>query len=322
MKEGNKLMNKPLIVIGGPTASGKTKIGIELAKSLDGEIISADSMQVYRHMDIGTAKPTPQEMENIPHHLLNIVNPDEEWNVALFQQKAKKAIEDIYQKKKIPIIVGGTGFYIQSVIYDIEFKETKKDGDYRNSLEQKAKIEGSGILHQQLERIDPISAKNIHPNNVKRIIRALEYYQQTGEPISLHNEIEKQKSTPYQLVFFALTMERTLLYERINKRVDQMIEKGLIAEVNALLKQGYGPQLVSMQGLGYKEIIEYLLGNCSLEEAIYILKRDTRHFAKRQLTWFRREKEVNWIHVDQEQFNYTQIMTKMRNHVEEVGKII
>lgn len=315
-------MNKPLVIIGGPTASGKTKLGIEFAKCINGEIISADSMQVYRYMDIGTAKPTIKEMNGIPHYLIDEIDPNEEWNITLFQKKAKQYMEQIYQKNKIPILLGGTGFYIQSIVYDIDFTETKTDLEYRKHLQQLQDQYGNNYLHMELRKVDPLSAEKIHPNNVKRIIRALEYYAQTSQPISLHNELEKQKTTPYQLAFFALTMDRNLLYQRINQRVDKMIEEGLIEEVRNLLKKGYSPDLVSMQGLGYKEWIPYLNGQQSLEDTIYILKRDTRHFAKRQLTWFRRENNIHWIYMDQERFNYNQIIVKMKNHIEETGIII
>ncbi|NLP47033.1 MAG: tRNA (adenosine(37)-N6)-dimethylallyltransferase MiaA [Epulopiscium sp.] len=310
-------MNKPLVVIGGPTASGKTKVGIELAQLINGEIISADSMQVYRYMDIGTAKPTLKEMNGIPHHLIDEIDPDEEWNVTLFQKKAKQHIEQIYHKNKIPILLGGTGFYIQSVIYDIDFTEMEVDFEYRNQLQHLQNQYGNDYLHKKLEKVDPISAQKIHPNNIKRIIRALEYYTQTGIPISQHNEQQRQKNTPYQLSFFALTMDRHRLYQRINQRVEKMINDGLIEEVQNLLTSGYSPELVSMQGLGYKELIPYINGQQTLEEAIYTLKRDTRHFAKRQLTWFRREKNLQWIYMDNPLLNFEEIILKIKNCIEE-----
>ena len=310
-------MNKPLVVIGGPTASGKTKVGIELAQLINGEIISADSMQVYRYMDIGTAKPTLKEMNGIPHHLIDEIDPDEEWNVTLFQKKAKQHIEQIYHKNKIPILLGGTGFYIQSVIYDIDFTEMEVDFEYRKQLQHLQNQYGNDYLHKKLEKVDPISAQKIHPNNIKRIIRALEYYTQTGIPISQHNEQQRQKNTPYQLSFFALTMDRHRLYQRINQRVEKMINDGLIEEVQNLLTSGYSPELVSMQGLGYKELIPYINGQQTLEEAIYTLKRDTRHFAKRQLTWFRREKNLQWIYMDNPLLNFEEIILKIKNCIEE-----
>lgn len=288
-------MKQPLIIITGPTAVGKTELSIQLAKQINGEIISADSMQVYRHMDIGTAKIKKEDMQGINHYLIDILEPDEEFNVVLFQTLAKKAMEEIYQKGKIPIIVGGTGFYIQSVLYDIDFTENEKDDSYRKELESIAKEKGSCYLHKELSLVDPASAEKIHANNIKRVIRALEFYHQTGKKISEHNEKEKQKESPYNFAYFVLTNERKILYERIDKRVDNMVKHGLIQEVTSLYEKGYNKNLLSMQGLGYKEVLDYLDGACTLDEAVYILKRDTRHFAKRQITWFKREKEVIWV---------------------------
>lgn len=316
-------MKKPLIVIAGPTACGKTNLSIQLAKKIDAEIISADSMQVYKYMDIGTAKPTKEEMENIHHYLIDEIEPDEEFNVAIFQEKAKKYLEMIYNKNKIPILVGGTGFYIQALVYDINFMETNNDYEYRSYLEKLAKEKGNQYIHEILKKVDPVSALKIHPNNVKRVIRALEYYKQTNKPISQHNEEEKNKKvSPYNTAFFCLNMKRETLYKRIEQRVDKMIEAGLIEEVQALLKKGYSPDLVSMQGLGYKEIVPYLQGKISLEEAIYILKRDTRHFAKRQLTWFKRQENPYWINIDDFGFDMDIILAKMLNYIEEIGIII
>lgn len=288
-------MKKPLIILTGPTAVGKTRLSIGLAKELNGEIISADSMQVYRHMDIGSAKIKPNEMEGITHYLVDILEPDEEFHVARFQQMAKEAMEEIYAKGKIPIIVGGTGFYIQALLYDIDFTKGEEDSAYREELLTLSKERGADYLHKMLENLDPKSAAEIHANNVKRVIRALEFYKQTGTPISAHNEEERQKESPYDFRYFVLTDERQILYDRIDKRVDQMVEEGLVEEVAHLRDLGYHREMVSMQGLGYKEILAYLDGECTLEEAIYTIKRDTRHFAKRQLTWFRRERDVTWI---------------------------
>lgn len=288
-------MKQPLIVLTGPTAVGKTELSIELAKLVNGEIISADSMQVYRHMDIGTAKITPEEMQGVKHYLIDVLNPDEEFNIVLFQTLAKQAMKEIYEKGKIPILVGGTGFYIQSVLYDIDFTKTQTDSTYRMELESLAKEKGAFYLHEQLQKIDPASAKKIHANNIKRVIRALEFYKLTGKKISEHNEKEQSKESPYNFAYFVLNQDRKVLYERIDKRVDNMVKHGLIQEVKSLYEKGYQKNLVSMQGLGYKEIISYLEGDCTLEEAVYILKRDTRHFAKRQITWFKREKEVIWV---------------------------
>ncbi len=286
---------KPLIILTGPTAVGKTELSIELAKAIGGEIISADSMQVYKYMDIGTAKIRPEEMDGVPHHLIDILDPGIAFNVALFKEMAKKAVEEIYERGNIPILVGGTGFYIQALLYDIDFSEEDSDQNIRNELEQLAAEKGSEYLHACLSEVDPESAEQIHHNNVKRVIRALEYYRMHGEKISVHNERERQKKSPYQFLYFVLTHDRNVLYDRIERRIDIMMDEGLVDEVDKLLKMGYNRELVSMQGLGYKEIVAYLMGECTLEEAVYVLKRDTRHFAKRQLTWFRREKDVRWL---------------------------
>ncbi|MGN0243894.1 MAG: tRNA (adenosine(37)-N6)-dimethylallyltransferase MiaA [Lachnospiraceae bacterium] len=291
-------MKRPLVILTGPTAVGKTQLSIRLAKECNGEIISADSMQVYRHMDIGTAKITPEEMQGVPHHLIDILEPDEEFHVQSFQTLAKSAMEKIYAKGRIPIIVGGTGFYIQALLYDISFSEEEVDQDYRIELQQLCLEHGNQYLHEKLEQVDPVSAKRIHANNSKRVIRALEFYHTTGKPISAHNDEEAQKESPYQFAYFVLNQNRETLYERIDRRVDMMMENGLLDEVQYLQKQHYDSKLPSMQGLGYKEVFAYLKGEYNLDEAIRILKRDTRHFAKRQLTWFHREKEVIWLQKD------------------------
>lgn len=286
---------KPLIILTGPTAVGKTELSIALAKSIGGEIISADSMQVYKYMDIGTAKIRSEEMDGVPHHLIDILEPDVAFNVAMFKDLAKSSVEDVYSRGRIPILVGGTGFYIQALLYDIDFSEEDSDSSIRKELETLVEIKGAAFLHEKLREVDPESAEQIHANNVKRVIRALEYYQLHGEKISTHNETERHKESPYDFLYFVLTHDRQVLYERIEKRIDQMIDHGLISEVDNLLKKGYDSSLVSMQGLGYKELIPYLQKKCTLDEAIYVLKRDTRHFAKRQLTWFRRERNVRWL---------------------------
>ncbi len=290
---------KPIIIITGPTSVGKTAISIALAKAVGGEIISADSMQVYKHMDIGTAKILPEEMEGVPHYLIDELEPDEEFNVVKFQQLSKHYMDQIYAKNKIPILVGGTGFYIQAVLYDIDFTENETDSSYRNYLEQQVEEKGAEYLHQMLAASDPESAKAIHPNNSKRVIRALEYLKLTGSRISEHNEEQRQKESPYHFCYFVLNKDRAKLYETINRRVDKMVADGLLQEVQKLAEMGYTRDLVSMQGLGYKEILAFLNDECTLEEAIDVLKRDTRHFAKRQLTWFKREKEVTWVDKDQ-----------------------
>lgn len=288
-------MKPPFIVLTGPTAVGKTQLSIQLAKRVGGEIISADSMQVYRHMDIGSAKILPGQMEGVPHYMIDILEPDEEFHVVRFQELAKKYIREIHSRGKIPILTGGTGFYIQAVLYDIDFTETAQDLAYRRSLEALETEHGAGYLHQLLRKVDPDSAEIIHANNLKRVIRALEYYHETGEPISKHNEQERKKESPYRFAYFVLSDERAHLYSRIDRRVDQMLEDGLVEEVRYLKRRGYTRDMVSMQGLGYKEILAYLEGECTLEEAVYVLKRDTRHFAKRQITWFKRERDTDWI---------------------------
>ncbi len=289
------MAKQPLIILTGPTAAGKTALSIRLAKAIGGEIISADSMQIYKKMNIGTAKIRPEEMEGVPHYLVDELEPDEPFNVVIFQQKARTAMTQIWQKGHIPIIVGGTGFYIQAILNDIDFKENDDNLSYRHRLEAIAENGGGDQLYGELQRTDPESAEKIHRNNVKKIIRALEYYHQTGQKISEHNAIESQKVSPYNYAYFVLTCPRDVLYQRIERRVDEMLEEGLVDEVAKLRAAGYSRQLVSMQGLGYKEILAYLDGEISLEEAIYILKRDTRHFAKRQLTWFKRERDVLWM---------------------------
>lgn len=305
------MKKKPLIILTGPTAVGKTKASIGLAKAVDGEIISADSMQVYRHMDIGSAKIKPEEMEDIPHHLIDVLEPDDEFHVVKFQQLAKKAMREIWERGHIPIVTGGTGFYIQALLYDIDFDENEKEDACRKELEAYAREHGAEALHEKLALVDPASAEMIHPNNIKRVIRALEFYEQTGKRISEHNETQRQRESPYAFAYFVLTDDRAHLYERINRRVDQMIEEGLVNEVQALKDKGYTKQLVSMQGLGYKEILDYLDGNCTLEEAIYTIKRDTRHFAKRQLTWFKRERDVIWINKQSFGYDAEQILDEM-----------
>ena len=314
-------MKKPLIILTGPTAVGKTKASIGLAKALNGEIISADSMQVYKHMDIGSAKIRPEEMQGIKHYLIDELEPDEEFHVVRFQEMAKKALEEIYAKNKIPIVVGGTGFYIQALLYDIDFTENEEDTEYRKELEQLAAEKGADVLHDMLREVDPESAEAIHANNVKRVIRALEFHKQTGRKISEHNEQERAKSSPYDFCYFVLNDERERLYERINLRIDQMLDDGLVEEVMSLKDQGYTKEMVSMQGLGYKEVLDYLNGNCTLEEAIYILKRDTRHFAKRQLTWFRRERDVIWVSKNEHNYDEDKILNVMLDHIKERTQI-
>lgn len=292
-------MKKPLVILTGPTAVGKTELSIKLARAIGGEIVSADSMQVYKHMDIGSAKITQDEMEDVPHYLIDELEPDEEFNIVRFKEMAVKAIDKIYANEHIPIVTGGTGFYIQALLYDINFAENEADYKYRAELEQLAKEQGRLYLHDMLKQADMASADAIHPNNVKRVIRALEYYKLTGERISEHNEAESKKESPYKFAYIVLNRNREALYERIEKRVDNMLKDGLIDEVQYLKDIGCTRDMVSMQGLGYKEMLDYLNGSITLDEAVCILKRETRHFAKRQLTWFRRERQVRWLDIDE-----------------------
>lgn len=310
-------MKKPLIVLTGPTAVGKTSLSISLAKAVNGEIISADSMQVYKGMDIGSAKIRKEEVQGVTHYLVDILEPEEEFHIVKFQELAKAALEEIYAKGKIPILVGGTGFYIQAVTRDIDFTQAEQETSYREELEQFAKEKGAEYLHEKLREVDSKSAENIHANNVKRVIRALEFYHQNGTPISEHNEEQKQQTSPYNLAYFVLTAPREILYERIDRRVDQMMEEGLLEEVKSLRERGCHRGMVSMQGLGYKEILAYLEGEYPLEEAVRILKRDTRHFAKRQLTWFRREQDVIWVDKEQFHWNEAEILEYMMSVLKE-----
>lgn len=289
------MKKKPMVILTGPTAVGKTALSIELAKQIGGSIISADSMQVYKYMDIGSAKIRREEMCGIKHYLIDTLEPSEEFHVVRFQELAKQCLEEIYREQKIPIVVGGTGFYIQALLYDIDFTEQACDEAYRRELEQLLSEKGPQYLHDMLRKVDEKSAETIHANNSKRVIRALEFYHLSGRKISEHNEKERQKESPYQYAYFVLTDERSRIYERIDQRVDKMTEQGLVEEVRNLKKMGCHRGMVSMQGLGYKEILDYLEEELTLDEAIYIIKRETRHFAKRQLTWFKRERDVIWL---------------------------
>lgn len=286
---------KNLVILTGPTAVGKTALSINLAKAINGEIISADSMQVYKKMDIGTAKVMPEEMDGVKHYLIDAIEPTEDFHVVRFQKMVLEAMDEIYAKGKIPIICGGTGFYIQAILYDIQFTEQKIDENYRKSLEDFADENGNEALHEKLNEVDPESAASIPAANRKRVIRAIEYFHQTGEKFSVHNEREKQRTSPYNFAYFVLNDDRAILYNRIDKRVDIMMKAGLLDEVKMLLSLGCKPGMTSMDGIGYKEIISYLDGNITLEEAVELIKKNSRNYAKRQLTWFRREKEVTWL---------------------------
>ena len=290
------MQKRPLIILTGPTAAGKTALSIGLAEALNGEIISADSMQVYRHMDIGTAKIKPGQMKGIRHYLIDELDPCEEFSAAVFKERCQRYMEEIYSRGKVPILAGGTGFYIQSVLYSVDFSATEADSSYREELAAFAERMGNGALHERLAVVDREAAEAIHPNNVKRVIRALEYYKQTGRKISEHNEEQRKKESDYKVRYYVLSLPREILYERINRRVDLMKEEGLTQEVQGLLKMGCTREMVSMQGLGYKEIIDALEGRDTLEHAYERIKQETRHFAKRQFTWFRRERDVTWLH--------------------------
>lgn len=310
---------KPLVILAGPTAVGKTELSIRLAKRINGAIISADSMQVYKYMDIGSAKIMPDEMEGVKHYLIDELDPSDEFNIVRFQQMAKDALKEIYANGQIPIVAGGTGFYIQALLYDIDFTHQDSDEAFRKEMADYAAEYGAEALHEKLKEIDPVSYKTIHANNTKRVIRALEYYRMTGQPISAHNEQEHQKVSPYNFAYFVLTDDRKHLYDRIDYRVDLMMKKGLVDEIKNLYDMGYHKDMVSMQGLGYKELLSYLDGECSLEEAVYIIKRETRHFAKRQLTWFRRERDVIWLDKSAYQYNDQRILTDMCRMLQEKG---
>lgn len=289
-----------LIIIAGPTAVGKTKISIELAKSLNGEIISADSMQIYRYMDIGSAKVTKNEMDNIPHHIIDIIDPDVSFSVAQFKQEAEKCVESISKIGKLPILTGGTGLYINSLICNYDFTEADKDEEYRDYLWSLTAEKGNEYVHGLLKEIDAASYNKLYPNDLKRVIRALEVHKITGKTITEYNE-ENSKylyDIPYNLFYYVLTMDRADLYNRINLRVDTMLQNGLLEEVVSLKERGYNSEMQSMKGIGYKELLYYLDGKISLNEAIEMIKQGSRNYAKRQLTWFRKDSRVNWIDKD------------------------
>lgn len=287
-----------VVVIVGPTASGKTSLSIELAKRLNGEIISADSMQIYKYMDIGTAKPTVDEMQGIKHYLIDEILPNEEFNVVRYKELANQYIKEIFNKNKLPVIVGGTGLYISSLINNINFSESESDWELREKLKKEAQENGPQFIHNKLRAVDPDAADSIHPNNIKRVIRALEVYHQTNKPISYHNKISRGIPSEFNFILIGLTMDRQLLYDRINKRVDIMLQNGLVDEVKKLVELGFADSLISMQGIGYKEILSYLNNERSLDEAIEIIKRDSRRYAKRQITWFKRINEIKWFNLD------------------------
>lgn len=290
---------EPVIIIVGPTASGKTGLSIELAKLIKGSIVSADSMQIYRHMNIGTAKPDLAEMSGVSHYMIDEVNPDESFSVAKYRELALRYIELILEQGRRPIVAGGTGLYINSLLYNISFSQTICDNELREALKKEAIEMGNRHLHEKLKRIDPIAASRIHENDTKRVIRAIEVYTHTNKTISEHSRVSRADPPPYNYILFGLDWERKKLYDRIDVRVDAMIEAGLIEEVKNLAQMGFDKGATSMQGIGYKEILSYLKGECSMDEMVYILKRNTRRYAKRQLTWFRRIQEIKWLRVDE-----------------------
>ncbi|MEW6726954.1 tRNA (adenosine(37)-N6)-dimethylallyltransferase MiaA [Desulforudis sp. 1088] len=285
-----------LLVITGPTATGKTSAGIEAALRLNGEIVSADSMMVYRGMDVGTAKPTAAEMKGVPHHLIDVVDPDEDFSVACYQELAEKHIQEISARGKLPILVGGTGLYVRAVLDHYHFV-VGPDRALRRELQDAARARGVAWLHGQLAGVDPVSAQRLHPNNVRRVIRALEVYYRTGRPLSSFQDRDHKTDPKYRTLVFGLICDRDEMYRRIEKRVDEMLAAGLVEEVRRLINRGYERNLPSMKGLGYKEIAAYLAGETGLDEAVETLKRNTRRFAKRQLTWFRRDERIIWLDV-------------------------
>lgn len=297
-------MKKDLLILAGPTAIGKTETSIKLAKSLNGEIISADSMQIYKFMDIGSAKIKHEEMQDVKHYLLDFVDPRLEFSVAEFKEKATKAINEIQLKEKLPLVVGGTGFYIDSLVFNYDFAAVEKDESYRESLKELAMEKGNTYVHNLLKEVDEESYKRLFPNDLKRIIRALEVYKLTGKTLSQFNAEQNIYDIPYNVYYFVLNMNREKLYERINLRVDIMMAQGLVDEVKKLKEMGCTEDMQSMKGIGYKEILSYLNGNIPLDEAIEMIKKGSRNYAKRQLTWFRKDKRVIWIDKDQFKESY------------------
>lgn len=314
-------MSKNIVIIAGPTASGKTKTSVALAKQLNGEIISADSMQIYKLMNIGTAKPTIDEMQGIPHYMIDVVDPDEDFSVAVFREMAGKYIDDIINRGKLPIVVGGTGLYINSLLYPFDFTETPEDTEYRDSLKDYADREGNEALHHLLKDVDNESYNRLHPNDTKRIIRALEVYKNTGKPISVYQVESKKMQSEYNCVYIGLIMDRNKLYDIINRRVDKMFQEGLVNEVKELKSEGYTKELKSIQGIGYKEVFDYIDGIYTLDEVKENIKQGTRRYAKRQLTWFRHQGNIHWINIDE--FNNSEELVKnIVNYIEGKLKLI
>lgn len=305
-------MKEKLCVLTGPTGIGKTKLSLDIAEELDAEIISADSMQIYKYMNIGTAKVDSSEASRIPHHLIDIVYPDEEFSVSDFMKKAKSKITDINSRGKLPLLVGGTGLYINSLVYDLNFAKTAYDEEVREKYENLANEYGLDYVHNLLEDIDPERAKKIHENDIKRVIRALEIYELTGKTMSEYNKDFRKENTDYDLTMICLNMDRQELYNHINKRVDKMVEKGLMDEVKKLLDMGYDPESTALQGIGYKELISYLDGEISLDDSLALIKQKSRNYAKRQLTWFRRDNRFKWV--DKDSFDDYE---SLKNHIKD-----
>jgi len=309
-------MKQKLLVIGGPTAVGKTDLSIKLAQKLDGEIISADSMQIYKYMDIGSAKVTEDEMDGISHYLIDVIKPNVPFSVADFKEHGDEALKEIILKGKLPLISGGTGLYINSLTCNMTFTEAEKDDDYRIYLEKLALENGNEYIHEMLKECDPISYEEIHPNNRKRVIRALEVFKLTNKPFSSYNAGDDFYNSNYDVYYYVLTMDREKLYERINKRVDIMMEKGLLDECIKLKEMGYTSDIQSMQGIGYKEILYYLDGKISLDEAIDMIKQGSRNYAKRQLTWFRRDPRC--IFLDKDKMSDEEALEKVINDIRKI----
>lgn len=305
-------MKPKVIVIGGPTASGKSNLALEVAKRIDGEIVSCDSMQVYKYMDIGTAKATKEEMQMVKHHMIDVVEPNENFNVVKYIKMVKPIIDDILKRNKIPIVVGGTGLYVESLINNIEFSESENDYEYRKQLEEFSKKNGNEELYNKLLDIDPEFAKTIHLNDTKRIIRGLEVYHNTGNNISYYNQKSKEKESPYEFYLFGIIEDREKLYERINERIDKMLNMGLVDEVKKIYDT-YNEFPTAMQGLGYKEVVAYLNEEYAYEEMVEKLKMETRRYAKRQLTWFRRYKDMVWL--DKERLSLDDMVNEIINRI-------
>lgn len=301
-------MKQKLVVVAGPTASGKTRLAIEIAKRFNGEIVGADSMQIYKYMDIGTAKPTAEERAEVPHHMIDFLEPDAPYSVAEYTEDAHKVIAEIASRGKLPVMCGGTGLYINSVVDDVTFGDFETDYALREELQKTAEAEGAQKLLEMLAEFDSESAQRLHPNNIRRIIRAIEFYKVTGTTISAHQKMTKERESRYEPIMLSIAWDRQELYERINKRVDIMLEEGLFDEVRSMMERGYTKQLNSMQGIGYKEVMDCINGLMTYDEAVELIKQSSRRYAKRQLTWFRRDARINWVNAE--------------NAVEEAIKII